>query len=267
MEKIKVVLTGASGKMSREVLSALCRDPELEPAGAISRKATEDYLSLPDGSGLIPLSSDLEAMLTRTRPHVLVDFTNPEYTLPAVRLALSYGVRPVIGTTGLSQEAIEEVRELCRSKGLGGIIAPNFALGAVVMIQLARVAARYFDYAEILEMHHEAKADAPSGTALATARAMARARGRPFLHPPTLKETLAGTRGGELEGVAIHSLRLPGLVAHQEIVLGGLGQTLRIRHDTIGRECYMPGVILAIKEVMVRQELLYGLEQLLGMEE
>lgn len=265
MDKIKVVVTGASGKMPREVLAALCKDPELEPVGAASRKAGEDYLSLPDGSGLIPLSSDLESIFVRCRPDVMVDFTNLEYTMPAVRTAIRHGVRPVVGTSGLSPQNVAEIEELCREKKLGGIIAPNFALGAVVMIHLAKAAAPFFDYAEIIEMHHEQKADAPSGTAIATARAMAQARGHPFALAPTLKHTLPGSRGSELEGIALHALRLPGLVAHQEVVLGGLGQTLRIRHDTISRECYMPGVTMAIKQVMKLNELVYGLDKLLGL--
>ena len=132
------------------------------------------------------------------------------------------------------------------------------------MIHLAKVAAKYLDYAEIIELHHHQKVDAPSGTALATARAMAQARGKPFSHPPEQGKTSA-SRGEQVEGIAIHSVRLPGLMAHQEVILGGPGQTLRIRHDTINRECYMPGVILAVKEVIKRKGLVYGLDTLLGL--
>ena len=131
------------------------------------------------------------------------------------------------------------------------------------MIHLAKIAAKYLDYAEIIELHHDRKVDAPSGTALSTAKAMAAARGKPFYRPPEQRKT-SKSRGEEVEGVTIHSVRLPGLLAHQEVLLGGLGQTLSIRHDTIGRECYMPGVILAIKEVVERQGLVYGLDTLLG---
>ncbi len=265
MGVIKVAVTGASGKMSKEVIAALCREDGLDPVGAVSTKATEDYLSLPDGSGLIPLSSDLEAILARTKPDVLVDFTNAEYSFSAAILAVKYGTRPVIGTSGISQERVAELSKLCREKSLGAVIAPNFALGAVVMMHLAKVAAPFFDYAEVIEMHHEAKADAPSGTAIATARDMAAAREKPFSYSQTLKETLPGSRGSTVDGIAIHSLRLPGMVAHQEIVMGSLGQTLRIRHDTISRECYMPGVVLAVKEVLNREELVYGLDKLIGL--
>ncbi len=265
MGAIKVAVTGASGKMSKEVLATLCREDGLEPVGAVSTKATEDYLSLPDGSGLIPLSSDLEAILARTRPDVLVDFTTADYSFSAAKLALKYGTRPVIGTSGISQDKVAELSKLCQEKRLGAVIAPNFALGAVIMMHLAKVAAPFFDYAEVIEMHHEQKADSPSGTAIATARDMVATRGKPFSYAQTLKETLPGSRGSTVDGVAIHSLRLPGMVAHQEIVLGGLGQTLRIRHDTIGRECYMPGVVLAVKEVLDREELVYGLDKLIGL--
>lgn len=265
MEAIRVAVTGASGKMTKEVLALLCWEEGLQPVGAVSTKASQDTLSLPDGSGAIPLSSDLETILNETRPHVLVDFTNAEYSVKASKLAIKGGIRPVIGTSGISPENVRELSDLCRESKIGAVIAPNFALGAVIMMRLAKIAAPFFDYAEVIEMHHEQKADAPSGTAIATARDMAAARGRPFTLAPTLKETLPGSRGSDVEGVALHSLRLPGLVAHQEIVLGGLGQTLRIRHDTIGRECYMPGVAMAIKEVVKREELVYGLDKLIGL--
>lgn len=265
MAPIKVVVTGASGKMSREVLQALCKDPAIEPAAAVSSHAQEDYLSLPDGSGLIPLSRELAPLLLRVKPDVLVDFTNAQYTMPTARTAIAHGVRPVIGTSGLTPADIQELEALCDRAGIGGVVAPNFALGAVVMMHLAQVAARFFDYAEIIEMHHEAKADAPSGTAIATARAMAQARGSAFEVAPTLKETLPHSRGSAVEGIPLHSLRLPGLMAHQEIVLGSQGQTLRIRHDTLSRECYMPGVLMAVKAVVGRRGLTVGLERLLGL--
>jgi len=264
MATINVVVTGASGKMSREVLAALVNDPGTEPVGAVSQSATEEYLALPDGDR-IPLSKDLEALLARVKPDVMVDFTSAAYAVPAARQAIAAGVRPVIGTSGLAPRDVEELQALCVTAKLGGVIAANFALGAVVMIHLAEVAARFFDYAEIIEMHHESKADAPSGTAIATARAMAQARGREFVTAPTLKETLPHPRGSVVEGIPVHSLRLPGLMAHQEIVLGSQGQTLRIRHDALNRECYMPGVLMAVKEVMHRAEMVVGLDKLLGL--
>ena len=144
-------------------------------------------------------------------------------------------------------------------------MASNFAIGAVLMIHLAKQASQYFDYAEIIEMHQEKKVDAPSGTALTTAREMVQARGKPFERHPTQQETIPGTRGGSEDGVTIHSVRLPGRVAHQEVIFGGLGQTLSIRHDSVSRESFLPGVMLAIREVMKRQELVVGLDKLIGL--
>ncbi len=267
MEPIKVVVHGAQGRMGREVLATLCRHSGVKPVGAVEKIVAQDRLPLPDGSGSIPFSSDLESILVACRPDVLVDFSHADATMPAVRTCVKHGVNLVIGTTGLSSADLEEIDRLSRQNGVGAVVAPNFALGAVILIHLAKIAARFLDYAEIIEMHHEGKADAPSGTALATARAMLEARGRPFERAVVKKETLAGTRGGEVEGVAIHSMRMPGLLAHQEVIFGAEGQTLTIRHDTIGRECYMPGVITAIKEVGKRKGLVYGLDKLLGLEE
>jgi len=146
------------------------------------------------------------------------------------------------------------------------VVAPNFALGAVLMMHFAKIASRYMDYAEIIELHHHLKLDSPSGTALSTAKAMAQARGRPFSRPSE-PEPPAPSRGEPVEGITIHSVRLPGLMAHQEVILGAPGQTLSLRHDTISRECFMPGVILAIKEVVKRQGLTYGLDTLLNLSE
>jgi 4-hydroxy-tetrahydrodipicolinate reductase len=182
-----------------------------------------------------------------------------------LRSATARKAHLVIGTTGLSEKQLDEIDRVARANGVGAIVAPNFALGAVLMVHLARIAARFFDYAEIIELHHEQKVDSPSGTALSTAKAIAEARGRPFLHPKVQKETLAGCRGGESGGIAVHSVRLPGLLAHQEVLFGAAGQTLTIRHDTINRECFVPGVILAIKRVSEHTGLVLGLDQLLGL--
>ena len=251
--------------MGREVLAAVCHDPEMEAVGAVELNPTGDYLPLPDDSGHVPISSDTQAILARCRPDVVVDFTIAPAAMPAARLAAKNGVNLVIGTTGLSAEDIVELEQLSQAHGIGAVVAPNFALGAVLMIHLAKIAARFFDYADIVEMHHEQKADAPSGTALATARAMAQGRGKPFHQPQVAKKGGGASRGEQIEGVSLHSVRLPGLVAHQEVTLGGLGQTLRIRHDTISRECFMPGVMLAIKEIVGGRGFYHGLDRLLGL--
>lgn len=262
---IKVVVHGALGRMGREVVDAVCRDPELELAGTVDLKAEGERLQLPGRQDPIPLSSSLETLLAQTRSQVVVDFSVADATMNVAKVATKWKASLVIGTTGLSPDALTEMDRLARANEVGVIVAPNFALGAVIMVHLSKVAARYFDYAEIIEMHHEQKLDAPSGTALSTARALAEARGKPFLRSEAQKESLKGTRGGELLGVSLHSVRLPGLMAHQEVIFGASGQTLTIRHDTINRECYMPGVILAIKKVIDLKGLVYGLENLLGL--
>ncbi|MDD4876330.1 MAG: 4-hydroxy-tetrahydrodipicolinate reductase, partial [Dehalococcoidales bacterium] len=188
-------------------------------------------------------------------------------TIPAVRLAAKQGVNLVKGTTGLTSDDINEIDQLTQTHKVGAVVAPNFALGAVILMHLAKIAAKYMDYAEIIELHHDRKVDAPSGTALSTAKIMAAARDKPFKRPPVEKDNVLPSRGEEVEGINIHSVRLPGLMAHQEVLLGGLGQTLSIRHDAINRECFVPGVILAIKDVIKRQGLVYGLDTLLGLQE
>lgn len=264
MEAIKVVVHGALGRMGGEVVSALCREPGMLLVGAADLKAKEDYLPKPDGSGAVPLSSDLDYILGNCQPNVMVDFSIAQATMPAVRIATQRGVSLVIGTTGLAADDIKEIEQLSLDHQVGAVVAPNFALGAVLMMHLAKLAAKYFDYAEIIELHHHLKADAPSGTALSTARKMAEARGKPFDVPE--QKRVAKSRGEQVEGVAIHSVRLPGLLAHQEVILGGPGQTLSVRHDTISRECFMPGVIIAIKKVIGHKGLIYGLDALLGLE-
>jgi len=265
MQPIRVVVNGAVGRMGQEVVRALCQDSELEAVGAVDAKADHDLLSLPDGSGTIPFSPVLDDIMVKCRPDVMVDFTLADATLPAARVAAKRGANLVIGTTGLSARDIEELEGLCQEGDVGAIVAPNFSLGAVLMIHMAKLAARYFDYAEIIEKHHEGKVDAPSGTAIATARAMVEERAEPFLYPELKKETVGGTRGGQIGGVSVHSVRLPGFLAHQEVILGAPGQTLTIRHDSISRESFMPGVVLAIKRVVKVKGLTYGLEALLGL--
>lgn len=262
---ITVMISG-SGKMGREVLRAVAVEPDMEPVAVVDLLATEDHLPLPGGgTGSVPCGTSAAAMIARTHPDVIVDFTNADWTPKLAREALEAGVRLVIGTTGLSDDFVTELGAECSRSGVGAVIAPNFALGAVLMQHMASIGARFYHHAEIIEMHHDQKADAPSGTSLATARRMAEARETPFTRPPTHKETLSGTRGGESGGITIHSVRLPGLVAHQEVIFGGQGETLTIRHDSTGRESFMPGVMLAVREVMQRRELVVGLEKLLGL--
>ncbi|MGA3093930.1 MAG: 4-hydroxy-tetrahydrodipicolinate reductase [Dehalococcoidales bacterium] len=263
MPKIRVMVHGASGKMGQTVIAALSQEPDMELVGAADIKAACDSFVLPDGRS-IPLSTDAESMLDSCKPDVVVDFSTAKAILPLVRATFKRGVRLVSGTTGISQAELSEIDTLAKQHKVGAIIASNFAIGAIVMMHLARVAAKYFDYAEIIEEHHQFKLDAPSGTALATARAMAKERGQPFVTPEP-KEGVPESRGQKLEGIAIHSVRLPGIVARQEVLLGGMGQTLSIKHDAISRDCYMPGVMLAVREVSKHTGLIFGLDTLLGL--
>jgi len=261
---IKVVVHGALGRVGQEVLRAVCTNAEMQAVGAVDIKAKSKKLTLPNDTE-VPLSDDIDAMLSSTKPDVMVDFTVHQAAMPAIRIAAKRKVNLVVGTTGFTKQDIDEIDKLCSSNKIGAIVASNFAIGAILMIHMAKIAAKYFDYAEIIEKHHEKKADAPSGTALSTAKAMIEARGKGFTMPPLEKETLAGTRGGKVNGISIHSVRLPGYMANQDVIFGALGQTLKISHETISREAFMPGVIMAIKHVNENKGLIIGLEQLLGL--
>ena len=262
---IRVVVSG-TGNVGREVLAALVGEPDFEVAGVIEKFSSEEEIPLPDGSGRVPLSAEPAALLERATSDVVIDFTNAAWTPIVVDAALERNVRLVIGTTGLSNDWLDGLATRCKERGVGAVVAPNFAIGAVLMIEMAKLAARFFDSAEIVELHHDRKVDAPSGTSLKTAEEMLAARGKPFERNVPEKETLAGTRAGEQGGVTIHSVRLPGLVAHQEVIFGGRGQTLSIRHDSTGRDSFIPGVLLATREVMRRKELVRGLASLVGLE-
>jgi 4-hydroxy-tetrahydrodipicolinate reductase len=256
---IKVAVHGALGKVGKEVVKAVALDPETTLVGGIDVKAASDTLAVPDTNKTVPLSASLEDIIHRTRPEVIVDFSVAKAAAPAIKAALADKVNMVVGTTGFTKEDLAEFEKLANANKVGIVIAPNFAIGAVLMMHLAKIAAKYFDYAEIVELHHNQKLDAPSGTALSTARGMAASRGKPFQVPP------GPNRGEMIDGITLHSVRLPGLMAHQEVLFGTAGQTLTIRHDTINRECYTPGVMLAVKAVVNRKGLIFGLDSLLGL--
>ncbi|MFH1639377.1 MAG: 4-hydroxy-tetrahydrodipicolinate reductase [Chloroflexota bacterium] len=257
---IKTVVNGAQGKMGQVLANALMQEEGIELVGGVDARAKEGFL---DAANKIPLSSNLEAMLSKVHPDVMADFTVASAVLNSARIAAKHGVNLVIGTTGLKDEQVKEIGELARANNIGAMVAPNFALGAVLMMQMAKLCSKYFDFAEIIELHHEQKLDAPSGTALVTARDMAKARGKPFLRPAE-KESWP-SRGELVDGINVHSVRLQGFVAHQEVIFGGLGQTLTIRHDSTGRDSFLPGIIMTIKEIGKHKGLVYGLDVLLGL--
>lgn len=259
------VLVSGSGKMGRTIVEGLEAEPDVEPVGVTDGLAAEGAFMTPSGRQL-SLYPDAARAIMETRPDVCVDFTNAAWTPGLAEACLAGGVRPVIGTTGLSDEFVEYLRKECADRKLGGVLAANFTLGAVLMMHLARIAAPYFEAAEIIELHHDQKVDAPSGTSMATARGMLASRGgRAFGRNVADATPIEHTRGNEIGGITMHSVRLPGLIAHQEVLFGGLGQTLAIRHDTTGRDCYLPGIVLAIREVMKREELVVGLDELMGL--
>jgi len=247
-EPIRVALAGYRGKVGSVVVPALEAEPGIEYVGGI-------------GHG-----DDLASFLHQKRPRVVVDFTRPSEGLHISLAAVAAGASPVVGTTGIPAEGIDKLETACRDKKLGGIVAPNFAVGAVLMMHLAEIAAPHFEAVEVIELHHAGKLDAPSGTALSTARRLAAKRKeKPFSHRKAEKETLAGTRGGEEGNVAVHSVRLPGFVADQEVIFGLPGQTLTIAHRTTSRDAYVPGILLAIRRVVEGPRFYRGLDQLLGL--
>ena len=261
---IRVVVSG-SGNMGAQVLATLEAADDLEPVGVIEPLASGVGEHTAASGAVYPLEADPAALLAKLSPDAVVDFTNAAFTPALAEACLAHGVRPVIGTSGQPDDFVAKLREQLAERSLGGVIAPNFALGAVVLMQLAKVAAPHFDAVEVIELHHDGKVDSPSGTAVATAQLLREARGRDFSHRTSELEALPGARGAELGGVALHSVRLPGLVAHQEVIFGGAGQTLTLRHDSTGRDSFMPGVLLAVREVMQREGLVYGLDALIGL--
>ncbi|MFZ5649088.1 MAG: 4-hydroxy-tetrahydrodipicolinate reductase [Bacillota bacterium] len=263
---IKVAVSGAGGRMGREVLRTVCNAEDTELVGAVDPFAAGIDVGklLETGQMGIRVSPDLAGMLDDVRPDVLIDFTSPGAVFQNICTALKSGVRPVVGTTGMNSEQLAEVREMASRHRTGCVVAPNFAIGAILMMKFAAEASRYFPHVEIIELHHDKKVDAPSGTALKTAELISQNRGEYRSGKVSEIEKIACARGADYDGgIRIHSVRLPGMVAHQEVIFGGLGQTLTIRHDSISRESFMPGVLLAVRRVMELNELVYGLENLI----
>jgi 4-hydroxy-tetrahydrodipicolinate reductase len=246
-EPIRVGVLGARGRMGLEVCKAVDAAGDLELVAAIDQG---DRLSDASDAGA----------------RVLVDFTTPDAVMDNLRWALEQGISMVVGTTGITEERLGRLRGwLADRPGFGVVVAPNFGIGAVLMMQFATRAARYFDSVEIIEQHHPRKLDAPSGTATHTARLIAAARaeaGRPAM-PDATKEEMSGARGTDIDGVRVHAVRAAGLVAHQEVLFGTEGETLTIRHDSLDRVSFMPGVLLAVRAVVNRPGLTVGIDALL----
>lgn len=236
------------GRMGSEVCAAVEEDPDLELVAEID----VDQGSLDD--------------LLAEGAQVAVDFTHAEAAAEHIEWCIKSGIHAVVGTSGITAETLERVAELSRRCEGNVLVAPNFAIGCVLAMRFAEMAAAWLPDAEVIEMHHNRKIDSPSGTAMNTAAGIARGRkAARSARPENLKETIPGARGAELEQVPIHSVRLPGLVAHQEVIFGGPGQLLTIRHDSLDRKSFMPGVVVAIKKVAEHEGLTVGLEHYLGL--
>ena len=272
---IPVIVNGAAGKMGREVIKAVAQASDLILMGAIDTTPEHQGKDAGELAGLsepleVPITNQLEPMLgyvageRQMQPGVLVDFTHPDAVYNNIRSAIAYGIRPVVGTTGLSPAQLEELADFAEKASTGCLVIPNFSIGMVLLQEAALRASQYFDHVEIIELHHNQKADAPSGTAIQTAQLLAE-MGKTF-NTAIVEETekIPGARGSLAdEGIRIHSIRLPGLIAHQEVIFGAAGQIYTLRHDTSDRACYMPGVLLAIRKVNQLKSLVYGLEKIL----
>lgn len=275
---IPVVVAGALGRMGAEVVKAVQAAPDCVLVGAIDntpgKEGADVGLELGLGELEVAITADFEGSLCQASQSVrqsgpgggavLVDFTHPSVVYEHTRGAIAYGVHPVIGTTGLSPAQLDDLAGFAAKASMGGAVIPNFSVGMVLLQQAAAAAARFYDFCELTELHHNRKADAPSGTCIKTAE-LIEELGKTFNSPQVDEhESLPGCRGGQRDsGLRLHSLRLPGLVAHQEVMFGAAGETYTLRHDTIDRSAYMPGVLLTVRRVRSLEGLIYGLERLL----
>lgn len=264
-KKMKVAVVGVCGRMGREVAKTLSGSPDFDLVAVVDRAeagASLRELVGPSAPDLV-VEEKLGAALDRARPDALVDFTHPLAAAAHALSAIQRGISPVIGTTGLSESDVRELDHACREKALGGVYAPNFAIGAILMMRFAQMAAQWLPNCEIIELHHDRKEDAPSGTAMLTAQLIGEARAEPPTRKPRPLFKLEGVRGGVHAETPIHSVRLPGFVAHQEVIFGGTGETLTIRHDSLDRVSFMEGVKLALRTVSSLDGFVVGLDRLL----
>jgi 4-hydroxy-tetrahydrodipicolinate reductase len=271
-QPIPVIVNGATGKMGREIVKAIHQASDMVLFGAIAHNPKWEGQDIGEIVGIgpieVPITREAEsllAMLSQEKQQgVIIDVTHPDAVYQNIRSAIAYGVRPVVGTTGLSVEQVQQLSEFADKASTGCILAPNFSIGVVLMQQAAIQASQYFDHVEIIELHHNQKVDAPSGTAVQTAQLLAE-MGKTY-NPQQVEETekIPGARGGlAAENIRIHSIRLPGFVAHQEVIFGAPGQIYTLRHDATDRTCYMPGVLICVRKILTLKTLVYGLEKIL----
>lgn len=265
MAAIKVTIAGPRGRMGSEAVKMVESTSGFQLISVLDHKNGGKSLGEIDGfSGVnVPVYTDITECFKEETPDVLIDLTTPETGYLHTKTALEHGVRPVVGTTGFSSEQLEELTDFASERRLGCIIAPNFAVGAVLMMKFSQMAAKYFEDVEIIELHHDQKLDAPSGTAVKTAEMISSQRQPKKQGHSDEKETIKGARGADFDGMHIHSVRLPGLIAHQQVMFGADGQTLTIRHDSYNRASFMSGVKVCVETVMNLDTLVYGLENIL----
>lgn len=260
---VKIVIAGPRGRMGSEAVSMVLEDPAFTLVGCIDRRE-QQIPQLAENS--IPTYTNAEECFYALDVDVLIDLTVAESSYQHILLALQRKISCVVGTTGFTSNHLEEIRRLAQENNTGCIIAPNFAIGAILMMHFSKIAAKYFTDVEIIEKHHNQKIDAPSGTAIKTAEMINSIRKNKKQGHPEEIETLRGARGASIEGIPIHSTRLPGLVAHQEVMFGKEGETLTIKHDSMNRRSFMEGIKLSINRVLEKKELIYGLENVLDLE-
>ncbi|MEG2637947.1 MAG: 4-hydroxy-tetrahydrodipicolinate reductase [Clostridiales bacterium] len=263
---MKVAMIGVNGKMGRAILAGIIDSANVKIVGAVDIVGVgADISALIGGEPRnIIVENSMEKMIKDKEPDVIIDFTSPKTVKNNVKIALANKVHIIVGTTGLSPDDLEEINSLAKEVSRVAFVVPNFALGAVLMMNFSAQAAKYFPNVEVIELHHDQKLDAPSGTAIKTLEMMAAEREKIHQGNPQEVEKIKGARGGEYQGMRVHSVRLPGYVAHQEVLFGGRGQTLSIRHDSMNRDSFVDGVLLTLNSIGDLQPgLTYGLEKVL----
>ncbi|WP_338749646.1 4-hydroxy-tetrahydrodipicolinate reductase [Bacillus sp. FJAT-52991] len=265
MGTIKVIIAGPRGRMGKEAVKMVQATEHFQLVAVLDRKYDGQLLSEIEGfQGVdVPVYIDIDQCFSEKQADVLIDLTTPETGYVHTKKALENNIRPVVGTTGFTDEQLKELTALAEEKEIGCIIAPNFAIGAILMMKFSEMAAKYFQDVEIIELHHDQKLDAPSGTALKTTQMMSQVREAKKQGHPEEKETISGARGANIDGMHVHSVRLPGLIAHQQVIFGADGQTLTIRHDSYNRASFMSGVKVCVETVMNVKTLIYGMEHII----
>lgn len=264
---IKLAVNGCLGRMGSEVVKAAYADKGIEVVGgvdlhAIGSETLGDKLNIKGLSAKV--YKNLDELVKNAKPDVIVDFTVPGAVMDNLRKCIALNVTTVVGTTGIGKNEIDELSGLLKGKDIGCLIAPNFAIGAVLLMKFAAEAGKYFENVEIIEYHHNRKEDYPSGTALKTAEGIAAASGKLYNQNTNDKVVKSeGARGADISGIKVHSVRMPGFVAHEEVVFGGVGQALTLRHDSFNRESFMPGVVLSVQKYQQIKGLVYGLDKIL----